>query len=405
MNNNNRLTIVHLNIWYSSGFGYTENMLPKALAKQGHEVHLITSNTQIYWYEPMYKQVYEERLGPGITSCSTFEENGVTIHRLPFFKFCPFKSSFHQFEQFGVSGVYQLIEKIKPDVIQSQGINLYTTFYAARYSKKYGIKLFTENHIHKSVFNPKNRKLKAFYNFFNPFLREINRQTSKCFPISKDAEDLTLSYYKVPKAKIVLQSLGVDTEVFSYLDRENRHEDVAKIRSEFGFSQSDIVVIYTGRFTSQKNPLCLAKAIDYLRNNGHPEFRGLFIGNGDENYQTAILNCEGCIISDFVSVWELPNYYYAADIGVWPSQESMSQLDALSTGLPLVLSNTIEVTERIEGNGFLYEEGDHLDLAKQLLKLKDKSKRLDFGKVGARKIEEHFSWNKIANDRIKFFNS
>ena len=35
------MKIVHINIWYSSGFGYTENMLPKALAEEGHEVHLI----------------------------------------------------------------------------------------------------------------------------------------------------------------------------------------------------------------------------------------------------------------------------------------------------------------------------------------------------------------------------
>ena len=123
------MVIAHINIWYSSGFGYTENMLPKALAKQGHEVHLITSNTQIYWYEPMYKEVYEDRLGPSITAANTFQENGVTIHRLPFFRFCPFKSTIHQFEQFGIHGIYQMLEKIKPDVIQCQGINLYTTFF------------------------------------------------------------------------------------------------------------------------------------------------------------------------------------------------------------------------------------------------------------------------------------
>lgn len=397
------MKIAHINIWYSSGFGYTENMLPKALAKEGHEVHLITSNTQIYWYEPMYKEVYEDRLGPAITAVHTFEENGVTIHRLPYFKFCPFKAKFHQFEEFGIQGIYQLLEKIKPDVIQCQGINLYFTFYAARYAAKNNIKLFTENHIHKSVFNPRYKHLKAIYNYFNPFLKIINRQTSVCFPIAKDAEDLCYQYYRLPKSKVKLQSLGVDTDVFCWINRADRAPETENLRKTLGFESDDIVVIYTGRFTDQKNPLCLAKAIHHLNHEGLTMFKGLFVGKGSELYEEEIRNCTSCTIQDFVSVEQLPNYYGLADIGVWPAQESMSQLDAMSTGLPLVLSDTIEVVERVEGNGFLYKDNDPIDLAKQLIKLKNQKLRIKLGKYGSEKVEESFSWRSIAKSRLEFF--
>lgn len=397
------MKIAHINIWYSSGFGYTENMLPKALAKQGHDVHLITSNTNIYWYESLYKDVYEDRLGPAITAAHSFEENGVKVHRLPYFNFCPIKSKIHQFEQFGIHGIYQLLERIKPDVIQSQGINLYTTFYAARYAKTNNIKLFTENHIHKSVFNPKYKKLKSIYNFINPFLKIINKQTELCFPIAKDAEELCRDYYKLSKNKIKLQSLGVDTDLFKPIDRNDRGEDTKKFRLKFGFTDQDIVVIYTGRFTDQKNPLCLAKAIDHLHDMGHTEYKGLFVGKGSEEYQLNILNCKGCSLTDFVNVSELPHYYWLADIGVWPAQESMSQLDAMSCGLPLILSDSIEVIERIENNGYLYKDNDELDLAEQLLKLSDQSVRAELGNFGTKKVEKLFSWNSIASDRVKLF--
>lgn len=396
------MRIAHINIWYSKGFGYTENMLPKALARLGHEVHLITTNTQIYWYESMYKDVYEPMLGPGITSCDTFEENNVIIHRLPFYLFCPFKSKFHQFEQFGMMGIYQLLERIKPDVIQTQGINLISTFYAARYAKRNKIRLYTENHIHKSVFNPGNKNIRQLYNFINPFLHEINRNTTKCFPISSDAAELCYKFYKVPKKKIIIQSLGVDTDMFFYKDHLKKDDLSNSLRHKLGIKEEDIIAIYTGRFTEEKNPLCLAKAIDALSKEGFP-FKGLFIGKGEPEYSDLIKECEGCFIIDFLPHNQLPQYYWSSDIGVWPREESTSQLDAMACGLPLILSNRIEVHERIEGNGYLYDEGDFSDLKNNLLNLIDKNKRKKLGQFGSEKVRKYFSWNAIANSRIGYY--
>ena len=81
----------------------------------------------------------------------------------------------------------------------------------------------------------------------------------------------------------------------------------------------------------------------------------------------------------------------------------MSQLDAMSTGLPLILSDTIEVVERVEGNGFLYSDYDPIHLAKQLQKLKDQKLRIKLGRYGAKKVEDNFSWRSIAKNRLEFF--
>jgi len=399
------MKIVHIHYWYSKGFGYTENMLPGSLEKYGHEVHFITTNTQIYWYESMYKDVYEQQLGPGITAVETIKENNLTIYRLPHYLFCPFKKSIHQFEEYGIKGLYQLIEKIKPDVIQTQGINLISTWYAAKYAKRNKIKLFTENHIHKSVFNQKNRLLKSLYNNINPLLRTINNQTVKCFPIAPDAEAIAYSYYKVPKKKITLQSLGVDTNIFYYKDRKFRAGKELEIRLKFGFLESDIVVLYTGRFTEEKNPLCLAKAINKLHNSGIKVFKGLFIGRGSKDYTNQILANEGCFVYDFQPFDELPYFYWSADIGVWPAQESVSQLDALSCGLPIILSNKVKVIERIEGCGLLYKEKSFIDLSEKLLRFKDLNVREKLGKHGSDKVMEKYSWKAIAKSRIKFYTS
>jgi glycosyltransferase involved in cell wall biosynthesis len=79
----------------------------------------------------------------------------------------------------------------------------------------------------------------------------------------------------------------------------------------------------------------------------------------------------------------------------------MSQLDAAVCGLPLILSNKIKVFERVDGNGLLYEEGSHIDLANKLLMLQDAEKRKQMSIHGVKKIKDNFSWQIIAKNRIK----
>jgi len=50
---------------FSVGMGYTENMLPRYLAKHGHEVRVFCSNLQVYGSQPEYRDVYEPYLGAG----------------------------------------------------------------------------------------------------------------------------------------------------------------------------------------------------------------------------------------------------------------------------------------------------------------------------------------------------
>jgi glycosyltransferase involved in cell wall biosynthesis len=62
---------------------------------------------------------------------------------------------------------------------------------------------------------------------------------------------------------------------------------------------------------------------------------------------------------------ELVGYYSAADVGVWPLECSIGMQEAMSCGLPVIISDKIGAPERISnGNGLAYREGDIEDLAK-----------------------------------------
>jgi glycosyltransferase involved in cell wall biosynthesis len=385
------MKIVILSNWFSDRMGYIENCLPKSLAKLGHEVHVVASTAQVYYNSPDYSSVYEPFLGKNIQEEGVKMIDGYTLHRIPFRnidnKVC--------FKKLG-----KKLREIDPDVVQVFDAFSFTTLQAAYYKILLGYKLFTANHTVASVFPLFQEGNGTFFHKAVFFITRtvpgkiISWVTSKCYPATIDALDIAVKYYGVPASKVKLASLGVDTDFFCPADTTERK---AK-RSELGFTESDIVVIYTGRFTEGKNPLCLAKAIDKLVGEGEP-FKGLFMGNGPQIEE--IKKMRGCTVLKFVPYHELPAYYAIADIGSWPRQESTSMIDAAACGLPIVISNKVQAMERVEGNGLTYVENDVNDLAAVIKKLKDASLRSQLGNFGVSKIQNNYSWDKIAKERIE----
>jgi len=81
---------------------------------------------------------------------------------------------------------------------------------------------------------------------------------------------------------------------------------------------------------------------------------------------------------------------------VWLTQESMSMLDAASSGLPIVVSNRIGETDRVNGNGRTYVEGDVGSLADALVSLASREERRALGAAGRRKMLAGFNWKRYA---------
>lgn len=205
----------------------------------------------------------------------------------------------------------------------------------------------------------------------------------------------------IPEKKCKVSSLGVDTDIFS---PKLTLDQIKIIREDFQYTEDDIVCIYTGRFTDSKGPLILAEAINYLHTLGYSNFKGLFIGQGESKYQNKIINLNGCKIHPFVEVNRLADLYNSFDIGIWPLQESTSQLDAAACGMPIILDANVKDNFRTEGNGLRYFNHDYKDLAIKILSLSDKSKRKELGVVGRNKIVDLYSWASIAKSRVSDFN-
>ena len=222
--------------------------------------------------------------------------------------------------------------------------------------------------------------------------------TTKCYPATVDAAEIAVKYFGIQERKISVDPLGVDIDLFHPVINDHSKGARDEFRKKLGFSEADIVCVYTGRFTKVKNPLCLAQAIAKLVSKGS-SFRGLFVGGGPQ--ENEIRACSGCVVHPFVPFQELSAIFRAADIGIWPRQESTSMLDAAASGIPIIISDKVLAVERVQGNGVTYKENDVEDLMRALMDLKNVDQRNKLGKVGAEKMRCEYSWLAIAKRRIE----
>ena len=376
--------------------GYIGNMLPRYLARLGAEVHYITMDLPHYFQSPDRVNSYGSFSGLDVMSPGAVETyDGYTLHGLG-----------HRVSlgQMKFVGLEEKLRSLRIDVVQSLLAIGWPALQAAVAHRKLGYSLFTANHTTASVFPLAQRpssalspaRLKNFLTRFVPG-RFISRESVRCYAATVDCARVAVDFFGVEPDKIALAPLGVDTDLFWPIRSDADRADRNALRAELGVSEGEVLFVYSGQFTVDKNPLLLADAIQQMAGLGLP-VRALLIGDGAQAAYIAARR--NAIVRPFMANTMLPKYYRAADVGVWPTQESTSMLDAAACGLPIVVNDTLRAVERIQGNGLQYRLNDVGDLVRVLTTLLDARKRDELGALGARRMEREFSWRDLAARRL-----
>ena len=135
---------------FSDGFAYMEQKLARAFSEMGHETFVVCSTANRIDSKTVIK-----------TKPSTYSLDGYTVIRLPFLTGGHVPN--HKMPII-LKGVYKKLKEIKPDLIYHMSVS-FNLLDVKKYAKKYGCKLFVDNHA--SIDNSANNfvSLKVLHKF------------------------------------------------------------------------------------------------------------------------------------------------------------------------------------------------------------------------------------------------
>jgi glycosyltransferase involved in cell wall biosynthesis len=388
------MRVVLLSEVFAKNMGYLENVFPKYLARLGADVHVVTTDLPLNYRLQGLNQTYQKIVTP--SPAGTIEKlDGYTLHSL---------SARKRLGYMRMNGLREKLRSLRPDIVQTMAAVGWLPLDAALCKLSLGYKLFTGCHMAASGFPLASSKLRWWT---PPRLRclimrtfpgrVISLFTEKCYAVTEDCAEIACRYFGVQGHKATIMYLGVDTEIFFPVAAEDSVRERGSLRRELGFRENEIVCIYTGKFTREKDVRVLAEAVQKLQFEGQP-FRALFIGAGAE--AEVLKKFPFCTVLEMMPVSRLGAYYRAADVSVWPGNESISMLDASACGLPTIISDRVLYRAPVEGNGRIFKNGDVSDLVKLLMELRDPGIRRRLGSLGAQRMAGEFSWESIARRRL-----
>ena len=303
---------------YINGVSTSVSMLENALRKKGHQVYIVTVNTE----NMRYKYENDEHIIriPGVPI-------GIYDYRL--------------------TGVYPLkaINKIKKwnlDVIHSHtefGVGTFARIIA----KQYNITLvhtyhtMYEDYVHyitKGYFNNTSKKIVEYLtNFYcNQTATELIVPTKKTYDLFKEKYKYTRNVHIIPT--------GIEVEKFY---KENT--DPAKleeIRKKHGLNKGDFVILYVGRLGQEKSVDVLIEAHQELAREYKAKL--LIVGDGPDmdTYKNLVhkLKIDDNVIFTGKVPWtEVTLYYQIADIFATASKsetQGLTVIEAMAASLPVV---------------------------------------------------------------------
>jgi D-inositol-3-phosphate glycosyltransferase len=238
----------------------------------------------------------------------------------------------------------------------------------------------------------------------NMWEKRIAQRASSVITTSPVEQDDIVRLFGVPKEKVVLIPVGVDTNLFK--PRSQRW-----CRSKLKLSPEQKLVLYVGRLEWRKGVATLIRAMKQL-----PENTELYIvGGGSVKATRELDSAERTRLQDIAKELgiarrvhflgakpqaKLALYYGAADVCAVPSYYEpfgIVPIEAMSCGTPVVASNTggMKYTVREGRTGHLAPPNNAAALAEKLSQAIERGKDA-YAEAAREHVLQYFSWPKIA---------
>lgn len=382
------MKVVHIEERFHPGMGYQINFFAR-YHTPGYRFYILTSNSSRLWTASDEEEDLE-------TLDKSFEKRyDVTIHRLP--------SAMDRRSKHNIwlKGLVRTIRSINPDILYVHTLESYSSLriiLSRRILSEYT--LFFDTH---TLLNQFRRGIK--YRVFLWFLRQvaskrIERYGACVFATVPENRMILKDIYKIPGDRILYSPIGTDLSVFNYDPGSG-----IEIKKREKLEENGTVLLYTGKINARKNPHLILEAVTLLEERIEAPLYLYFVGAADEGYREKYMQkgfSNECIQTRFIPalpVTELFKWYSMADFAVFPSENTLSALDAQACRLPVIMESDTTNRERLTKGGMTYEKGDLRELSEKiwlLISNPDQCEKL--GREGEEFIRANYDYRKIVQE-------
>ena len=316
------MKIMHIapNAPYNAGWSYQENLLPKYQAALGHEVMLVVTNLEHCKGQKVEIQCSDEITSDGFRVVRK-QKKRVNI---PLLK-----------HVVTTIDVYDLLLQEQPDFIFYHGLVSGTIFQVCKYKRLVNRNciIVQDNHQDFNIgYTTNNIKGFILSCVFSGVFALTKKHISKVYGVTPWRAEYAQKFFGVPADMTDVLIMGADDEK---IDFNHREEIRTSIRNQYGIKDDDFLIVTGAKIDARKKIHLLMEAVNQMESIKLLVFGNVLddIKDEFEKQLSAKVQWVGFIPSD-----DAYNYFFAADLVVFPGQHSVLWEQACACKVPCVFA-------------------------------------------------------------------
>jgi glycosyltransferase involved in cell wall biosynthesis len=369
------VNIVHVTPYLAEEMAYQENLLPEGQALLGHDVTIITGvNQPDFGFNSDSRRRQAGSVAYGNCTLVRLDHYWEFTNRAPVLK-----------------SLYAEIAKRRPDILFIHDVG--AALVVGVWYKRRNPEVVLHFDCHSDFKNARTSWLgPAYHGFFRMLFRSCGDMFDRVFAVAPETVEFLRQVYGVPEKRITLLPLPGDAS------RIRESQDIrARVRTELGFAERHRLLIHTGKLPGDKLTLTVLEMFRELRGQ---DYRLLVAGDISQSFRGTF---DSFLAADdrisylgWVSAERLRELFMASDLLLAPGSLSNTFIDAICSGLPVLLDDTPQGRFLTGwGNGTTHPRGTHLDLLAAVKGCMDDDS-LDRMRERARKAADHLDYRNIA---------
>ena len=237
----------------------------------------------------------------------------------------------------------------------------------------------------------------------------IVSQSNQMVAVGENESTMLTENFNVNTNNVSIVRLGASDKHFQ-INNEQR----TSARKSLGYNDpKHTVVLHVGGIVPEKRLQDLLRAVELARHK-NDTLQVLITGGGDQSYLQFLNNLARelhiqditKINAKYITKKELLQHYAASDIGVWPGAISISTIEAMASGLPLIVRSNDTYTEFLTSNknGYTFPVGDVNSLKTNILQIADSTQLRNTMSKSSRDLAvAEFHWTSIAKRFLEIY--